>query len=349
MFKRSMNSRAFTGASIALYRTLPTIAGRPKLFHLVALFVLPRRQRKCSVMKTGGFFSVCSGAIRWGLLREVQLTRSASYARRYDKKLHKNGESIRESSTAKAATEARERAPDLAPRSTAAAYRERNHKNNQPEYYHNNANYTWHNSKSSHKTLRGDAAYTFSGRLIHPRLLFVPVPLPRKRKKDARGKINKKGDQKFANASVRAVGADDTRAVATAVGGRLARRAVEMEQPSVITAVIRCGDSTRGRSAQLPLRPMAGGHVTPRARTRLFTNNNSRDGGAASTARRLRATRYAQLSMHLAGFGALARASICLLRSLFSSIDALPAIWARIGITTTLAMICFNSKAQDNA
>lgn len=46
-----------------------------------------------------------------------------------------------------------------------------------------------------------------------------------------------------------------------------------------------------------------GSRDAPRARTRLFTNNNNTAGGAASTQRgRLRATSYAQLSLHLAGF-----------------------------------------------
>ncbi|CAG9560722.1 unnamed protein product [Danaus chrysippus] len=66
------------------------------------------------------------------------------------------------------------------------------------------------------------------------------------------------------------------------------------------------------RRAQLPRRPMAAGHVTPRARTRLFTNNNNRPAAAGAARRYARYGRYgrlrratslyAQLSLHLAGF-----------------------------------------------
>lgn len=65
------------------------------------------------------------------------------------------------------------------------------------------------------------------------------------------------------------------------------------------------GGLARGHAAAAAANGGAG-HVTRpalRARTRLFTNNNNTPGGAASTPRgRLRATSYAQLSLHLAGF-----------------------------------------------
>lgn len=79
---------------------------------------------------------------------------------------------------------------------------------------------------------------------------------------------------------------------------------------------------------QLPATAANGGwsrdhpaHPSPaRARTSLFTNNNNRAGGASTAAAErpaTRATSYAQLSLHLAGFDSEPNvcAWICLLRS----------------------------------
>lgn len=112
-------------------------------------------------------------------------------------------------------------------------------------------------------------------------------------------------------------------------------------------------DWRRGSCGGSAARPMARGHVTwlP-APARLFTNNNNRAGGAggaASTPRPLRATSYAQLSLHLAGFDSehSPKASICLLEA-FALAFYRSTQLSSVSVATTL-FHCYISIRRSNS